>query len=49
MRCTAVRPKPAHAPSEAEKQAIIDLRKRPAYQDLPPDQIVAQEADAGRY
>ena len=48
-RSTAMRPKPAHALSEAEEQAVVDLCNRPEYQDLPPAQIVAQEADDGRY
>ncbi|SFM61745.1 Transposase InsO and inactivated derivatives [Ectothiorhodospira mobilis] len=48
-RSTAVRPKPAHALSEAEEQTVLALCNRPEYQDLPPAQIVAQEADAGRY
>ena len=48
-RSTAVRPKPAHALSEAEEQAVVDLCNRSEYRDLPPAQIVAQEADAGRY
>ena len=39
----------AHALGEAEEQAVVDLCNRSEYQDLPPAQIVAQEADAGRY
>lgn len=39
----------AHALSEAEKQAIVEVSSSHAYRDLSPWQMVAQLADTGRY
>lgn len=39
----------AHALSEAEKQAIVEVCNSSAYRDLSPWQMVAQLADSGRY
>lgn len=39
----------AHALSEEEKQAIVEVSNSSAYRDLSPWQIVAQLADSGRY
>ena len=39
----------AHALSEAEKQAIVEVCNSRTYRDLSPWQIVAQLADSGRY
>lgn len=48
-RTIAVRPKPAHALTPEEEEAAVALCTCERYQSLPPAQIVAQEADEGRY
>ena len=44
-RPTADRPTPAHALSEAERQAILDACHRPDFASLPPAQIVTRLLD----
>lgn len=44
-RPTADRPMPAHALSEAERQAILDACHRPDFASLPPAQIVTRLLD----
>jgi len=46
-RPDAQRPAPANKLSQAEREAILDLCNQPAYQSLPPSQIVPQLADEG--
>lgn len=48
-RPEAQRPEPANKLSQAEREAILDLCNQPAYQSLPPSQIVPQLADEGIY
>ena len=48
-RPDAVRPQPAHALSEQERAAILEVANAPHYADLPPAQIVPRLADEGRY
>jgi len=48
-RTTAVRPKPDHALTLEEEAAVVALCKSEQYQSAPPAQIVAREADEGRY
>jgi len=48
-RPTAVRPQPAHALSEQERQAVLDVCVQETYADLPPGQIVPRLADEGVY
>ncbi len=40
---------PANQPSDEEREAIISVCNEPAYQSLPPSQIVPLLADEGRY
>jgi putative transposase len=44
-RPLAERPTPAHALSEAERQAILDACHRPEFASLPPAQIVTRQLD----
>lgn len=48
-RPEAVRPAPAHALSEQERAAILEVANLPQYATLPPAQIVPRLADEGRY
>tara|TARA_R100000322_G_C5425284_1_gene187305 strand:- start:39 stop:1055 length:1017 start_codon:yes stop_codon:yes gene_type:complete len=48
-RTTTIRPKPANALSEAERQGILALCNSEAFAHLPPSQIVPRLADQGRY
>ena len=48
-RTTALRPAPANALSEAERQAILALCNSQEFAHLPPSQIVPRLADQGRY
>lgn len=48
-RTTAVRPSPVHALTPEEEEAVVALCKSEQYQSMPPAQIVAREADEGRY
>ena len=48
-RPEAVRPAPAHALSEQERAAILEVANAPQYAALPPAQIVPRLADEGRY
>ena len=48
-RPDAQRPMPANKLSQEEREAILDLCNQPAYQSLPPSQIVPQLADEGVY
>lgn len=48
-RTTTVRPRPANALSEIEREAILTLCNSPDYAHLPPSQIVPRLADEGRY
>lgn len=48
-RPDAVRPKPAKALSDAERQAVLDVCHQPEFASLPPAQIVARLADQGTY
>ena len=45
----AMRPVPAHALSEQERVAILEVTNAPQYAALPPAQIVPRLADEGRY
>ena len=45
QRPTATRPRPAHALSDAERQAILDTCHRPDFASLPPAQIVTRLLD----
>ena len=40
---------PSHALSKDERKAVIDLVNQPEYRNLTPEQIVAKEAENGRY
>jgi putative transposase len=48
-RPEAVRPKPAHALSEAERARIIELANGPRFASTPPARIVPALADEGIY
>jgi putative transposase len=48
-RTTTVRPTPANALSDEERQAILTLCNSVEYAHLPPSQIVPRLADEGRY
>ena len=48
-RPLAKRPKPAHALSEAERRAILDVVNEPRFAELPPARIVPALADEGCY
>lgn len=48
-RPLAVRPRPANALSQAERDAVLAVCHRPAFASLPPSQIVPRLADEGRY
>jgi len=48
-RPSAVRPRPANALSQEERDAILALCNSPEYASLPPSQIVPRLADQGRY
>ena len=48
-RTTTIRPKPANALSDAERQCILALCNSEAFGHLPPSQIVPCLADQGRY
>jgi len=48
-RPTAVRPRPANALSQAERQAVLAVCNQPQYAHLPPSQIVPRLADEGIY
>lgn len=45
----AVRPRPAHALSEAERAEVLNVANEPRFAALPPAQIVPRLADEGRY
>ncbi len=45
----AIRPKPANALSQKERDTILALCNSPAYASLPPSQIIPRLADQGRY
>ena len=45
----AVRPPPANKLTAQERQVVIDTLNSPAYQSLPPSQVVPALADEGRY
>jgi hypothetical protein len=48
-RPEAVRPRPAHALSEAERARIVALANAPRFADMPPARIVPALADEGLY
>jgi putative transposase len=48
-RPDANRPPPGNKLTEEERQAVLDTVNSPAYQSLPPSQIVPSLADEGRY
>lgn len=48
-RTTALRPTPANALTEAERQAILAVCNSEEFAHLPPSQIVPRLADQGRY
>ena len=48
-RPQAVRPTPAHALSEAEREEILRIANEPRFAELPPARIVPMLADAGVY
>ena len=48
-RPEAVRPRPAHALSEAERARIVALANAPRFADMPPARIVPALADEGVY
>ena len=48
-RPSAVRPRPAHALSPEERQAVLAVCNSPEFASLPPSQIVPRLADQGRY
>ena len=48
-RPQAVRPKPAHALSEAEREAIVRVANMPRFAEVPPARIVPMLADEGVY
>ncbi len=48
-KAAAVRRRPAHALSEAERAQILETCNRPEYCSLPPSQIVPRLADEGIY
>ena len=48
-RPEAVRPLPAHALSDEERQAIVAVCNQPEHASMPPGQIVPKLADEGRY
>lgn len=48
-RTTRHRERPSHALTPEEEDAIVTLCNSPRYASLPPAQIVAREADEGRY
>jgi putative transposase len=48
-RPEAVRPRPAHALSEAERARIVALSNEPRFADMPPARIVPALADDGIY
>jgi putative transposase len=48
-RPSAARPEPGHKLSDAEREHILRVINEPAYQSLPPSQIVPKLADRGIY
>ena len=48
-RPDAVRPVPAHALTQAERQKILRVANEPRFADMPPARIVPMLADEGRY
>jgi putative transposase len=48
-RPEAVRPRPAHALSEAERARIVELANQPRFASTPPTRIVPALADEGVY
>lgn len=48
-RPQAVRPTPAHALSEAEREEILRIANEPRFAELPPARIVPMLADEGVY
>ena len=48
-RPQAVRPVPAHALSEAERERILQIANEPRFAELPPERIVPMLADEGVY
>jgi transposase InsO family protein len=48
-RPTAVRPTPAHALSEPERQELLRVANQPRFADMPPARIVPMLADEGVY
>ena len=49
QRPLAVRPRPAHALSDAERAEMLSVANEPRFAALPPAQIVPRLADEGRY
>ena len=48
-RPAAIRPTPANALSEAERQRLVAIASQPEFASLPPSQIVPTLADRGEY
>lgn len=48
-RPTAVHPRPPHALSEKEREAILDVANEPRFAEAPPARIVPMLADEGTY
>ena len=48
-RPQAVRPTPAHALSEAERELVLQIANEPRFAELPPARIVPMLADEGTY
>jgi putative transposase len=48
-RPEAVRPRPSHALSEAERARLVELANEPRFADMPPARIVPALADEGLY
>lgn len=48
-RPDAIRPRPGHALSDAEREEVLAICNRPEFADLPPGQIVPRLADRGEY
>ena len=48
-RPSAVRPRPAHALSEAEREAVLRVANEPRFAAVPPARIVPALADEGVY
>lgn len=48
-RPQAIRPSPAHALTQQERQQILQVANNPRFADMPPARIVPMLADEGRY